>query len=108
MTRFFERFSLLYTAKQAFFVPIQAIFRGIFSPDGGIFHGEQAGTDTGKQSAQKTGTDTGTRGNNRRIAGKADGDCLTGGNRQETGKGKQCKRKQGKGNITGYYVAFYV
>ena len=89
-------------------MPIQAIFRGIFSPDGGIFRGEQAGTDTGKQSAQKTGTDTGTRGNNRRIAGKADGDCLTGGNRQETGKGKQGKRKQGKGNITGYYVAFYV
>ena len=75
---------------------------------GGIFHGEQAGTDTGKQSAQKTGIDTGTRGNNRRIAGKADGDCLTGGNRQGTGKGKQGKRKQGKGNITGYYVAFYV
>ena len=88
-------------------MPIQAIFRGIFSPDGGIFHGEQAGTDTGKQSAQKTGTDTGTRGNNRRIAGKADGDCLTGkqaGNRQ----GQAGQAEQGKGNIIGHYVAFYV
>ena len=74
-------------------MPIQAIFRGIFSPDGGIFHGEQAGTDTGKQSAQKTGLDTGTRGNNRRIAGKADGDCLTGGTGRE-----QARASRASGN----------
>jgi len=90
-------------------VPIQAIFRGIFSPDGGIFHGEQAGTDTGKQSAQKTGTDGEKYGETMGTSWQAlTEDCLTGGNRQGTGKGKQGKRKQGKGNITGYYVAFYV
>ena len=83
MTGFIERFSLLYTAKQAFFVPIQAIFRGIFSPDGGIFHGEQAGTDTGKQSAQRAGIDGEKYGETMGTSWQAlTEDCLTG----ETGR----------------------
>ena len=96
MTGFFERFSLLYTAKQAIFVPIWAIFRGIFSPDRGIFHGEQAGTDTGKQSAQWAGIDTGTRGNNGHKLESPDGGLFDGGNRQETGKGRQGRRNREK------------
>ena len=72
-------------------MPIRGIFGGFFSPDGGIFHGEQAGTDTGKQSAQWAGIDV--RNNGHKLA-SPDGGLFDGGNRQETGKGRQGRRNR--------------
>ena len=77
-------------------MPIWAIFGGFFSPDGGIFHGEKAGADTGKQSAQRAGIDGGTRGNNGHKLASPDRGLFDGGNRQGTGKGRQGKRNREK------------
>ena len=65
--------------KNGDFCAHSGFFGRFFSPDGGIFHGEKAGTDTGKQSAQWAGIDGETMGTSWQAL---TGDCLTG----ETGR----------------------